>query len=505
MFLTKFLTQRSLTPSYILFNISRALQYQTSTRKSTETYPKQNLKPKFDAINFEHTLKPYAEDLTLENQHEKLSNLILPLSNHSYDEQLQIKQDIIEQVFDQIGRAILWDKRVDSQVLKYVEFQQGKFCHVESIIPSPIIDHYRCKDDLSCGYGVDGQKTIGFYINPRNSKNFPNTLCIPPMHLKSMKSKHILTLKHFDQFLKQHPLSICENTNIFKKDQYWRSITLKSNEQNDLMMNVIVHPQSFSKIEIDQMKKDLLNYFIDGSGRECEINSIYFQTCAQNRCTSEENPFELIYGNEFIYEIYNEKKFRISPESLLHVNKKAAELVYTSILEHAQIDENTIVLDIGSAIGIYSILASSIAKKVYAIDPVTLCIEDGKFNAKLNGCRDNIEWICGSAEVNLHRILKKIADLHGDHSRIVAIVNLSRYSLSNRMITIIRSLPSIQRILYVSSKSDGQIMHNFYELAAGERSKLKQIGAPFIPTSIYPIDSLPHTTHAETIVNCVRV
>ncbi|CAF3372148.1 unnamed protein product [Rotaria sp. Silwood1] len=505
MFLTKFLTQRSLTPSYILFNVSRALQHQTSTKKSTDTYPKQNRKPKFDAINFADSLKPYAEDLTLENQHEKLSNLILPLSNHSYDEQLKIKQDIIEQAFDQIGRAILWDKRVDSQVLKYVEFQEGNFCHVESIVPSPIIDHYRCKDDLSCGYGVDGEKTIGFYINPKNSKKFPNTLCIPPINLKSMKPKHVLVVKHFDQFLKQHPLSVCENTNILKKDQYWRSIALKSNEQDDLMMTVIVHPQSLSKNEINQMKKDLLNYFTDGSGRECEINSIYFQICAQNRCTSEENPFELIYGNEFIYEIYNEKKFRISPESLLPVNKKAAEIIYTSTLKHAQIDENTIVLDIGSGIGVHAILASFIAKKVYAIDPLTLCIENGKFNAKLNGCRDNIEWICGSAEINLHRILKKIGDLHGDHSCIVVIVNPSRYSLSNRTTTVLRSFPSIQRILYVSSKSDEQIMHNFYELAAGERSKLKQIGAPFIPTSIYPVDLFPHTTHAETIVNCVRV
>ncbi len=49
---------------------------------------------------------------------------------------MQIKQDIVEQSFDQIGRAILWDKRIDNQVLKYVEFQEGHFCHVEPIIPS---------------------------------------------------------------------------------------------------------------------------------------------------------------------------------------------------------------------------------------------------------------------------------------------------------------------------------------------------------------------------------
>lgn len=39
----------------------------------------QNRKPKFDAIHFEESVKPYAEDLTLENQYEKcicLSSII---------------------------------------------------------------------------------------------------------------------------------------------------------------------------------------------------------------------------------------------------------------------------------------------------------------------------------------------------------------------------------------------------------------------------------------------
>ena len=70
------------------------------------------------------------------------------------------------------------------------------------------------------------------------------------------------------------------------------------------------------------------------------------------------------------------------------------------------------------------------AKKIYAIDPLAMCIEDGKVNAKFNDCRDNIEWICGFAESHLHRILKKIGDLHGENSRIIAIINPSRYSLS---------------------------------------------------------------------------
>jgi len=50
------------------------------------------------------------------------------------------------------------------------------------------------------------------------------------------------------------------------------------------------------------------------------------------------------------------------------------------------------------------------------------------------------------------------------------------------------------------------LIENFYlRLAAGERSKLKQIGGPFIPVDVYPFDLLPHTTHAELVVKCVRM
>lgn len=72
---------------------------------------------------------------------------------------------------------------------------------------------------------------------------------------------------------------------------------------------------------------------------------------SHNRFSTEENPFELIHGDQYIYETSNDKKFRISTESFLQVNKKIAESVFTTTLKHAQIDDSTIVLDIGSSIG----------------------------------------------------------------------------------------------------------------------------------------------------------
>lgn len=148
------------------------------------------------------------------------------------------------------------------------------------------------------------------------------------------------------------------------------------------------------------------------------------------RCSADENPFELIFGEKFLYENYDEKRFRISPSSFLRANKTTAEELVRLTLQQADLNDETILLDIGSAIGTFSILAAEKVKKVYSIDPSLSSIDDAKFNAELNRTKQNIEWISGFPEGNLHRVLKKISDLHSNSSRIVVIVNPSRYSLS---------------------------------------------------------------------------
>ena len=77
--------------------------------------------------------------------------------------------------------------------------------------------------------------------------------------------------------------------------------------------------------------------------------------------------------------------------------------------------------------------------------------------------------------------------------------------LANKTTAVLRSIPSIERILYVLNKSEEQAMHHFYELATGGRSKLNPKDRSFLPTNIYPVDLLPHTIHVESVVKCVRM
>ncbi|CAF1043291.1 unnamed protein product, partial [Didymodactylos carnosus] len=461
-------------------------------------------KPELAPQQYINKTVTYAEDITVENQHEKLFNLLLPLWKTPYDEQLKIKQTMVNQTFEQIGRAILWDRRIDTRVLKHIEFRKGDFCHVESIIPSVFIENYRSKDDLSCGFSVDGQKTIGFYINSKNGKS-SRSVCVPPLYLPNMKTKHKIVTKHLNLFIKHHSLAIMENVseNYMKKNQYWRSAIIKTNEKNELMLIIIVHPQTLSKDELNTMKQDLVNYFINGDGRECNITSLYFQPCAHSRCFGD---YELLYGDEYLFEIYNGKKFRISVESPLVGNKQAMESVYELVMKHAQIDKDTIVLDIGgSGIGVYSVLSSPLAKRVYSIEPLQSAIADGQYNAKLNNCEDNIQWMYGFDEAQLHRVIQKVGEMNGTDTKIVAIVNPSRFDLSSKATAALRSVGNVQKLIYVSAKVDQHAMYHFYELSAGDKSKKTVLNNAFVLTKVYPVDAFPHTINSEVVIIFDRV
>ena len=78
---------------------------------------------------------------------------------------------------------------------------------------------------------------------------------------------------------------------------------------------------------------------------------IFLVFSAHNRSMSDKNPLELIHGDAFLYETYNGKKFRISSESLFQTNKQASEISFRTVFDQAQLDEHTVLLDIGSGIG----------------------------------------------------------------------------------------------------------------------------------------------------------
>lgn len=58
---------------------------------------------------------------------------------------------------------------------------------------------------------------------------------------------------------------------------FWRQLTVRLSRKGDLMLIVVIHPQSLTDEELLKIKKDIKDFFISGEGKSCVVSSLYFQ------------------------------------------------------------------------------------------------------------------------------------------------------------------------------------------------------------------------------------
>lgn len=81
------------------------------------------------------------------------------------------------------------------------------------------------------------------------------------------------------------------------------------------------------------------------------------------------------------------------------MNTPVFEKVLELLDDWAQIDEETVVLDICCGTGVIGICLSGRAKKVIGVELVESAVEDARANAALNGLESKCEFHAGRAEV----------------------------------------------------------------------------------------------------------
>lgn len=419
-------------------------------------------------------------DLSLE---ERLADTVTPLWRLSYEEQLQWKQEQQLKILLQMTNHLAQDSSLTSDKAE-LRFP------VLPIVPSPVRDGYRNKSTFSVNKGVDGDpKTVGFYIGTGKGRNI---VCIHGDHLLNMPSKHSLVGRCYEDFIRASPLKPCI---MFYDGGHWREITVRTNSAGNTMAIVYFHPQNLSLEEIAVHKASLVQYFTKGPGTVCQLDSLYFQESTITRCSHEDSPYQLLYGEPHIYEEILGFKFRISADSFFQVNRSAAEALYMTVAELNKAGEKGTLLDVCCGTGAIGISLSPRLKKVIGIELIEQAIEDAKYNAALNGIQ-NCQFLSGKAEVVLPKL---IPTMHSEGT-LTAVMNPSRAGLHYRVIQALRNHPNIQRLIYISCKPEGEAMRNFRELCGKTDLKRKLIGEAFTPKLAVPVDMFPHTPHCELVL-----
>ncbi|KAH6940254.1 hypothetical protein HPB50_026450 [Hyalomma asiaticum] len=81
-------------------------------------------------------------------------------------------------------------------------------------------------------------------------------------------------MQSFQEYIQRSPLAGCYESNF---QGYWKHLVVRSTSAGQLMAIVVMHPQLLTPEELSREKEGLVEHFIHGPGRECNLTSLYFQ------------------------------------------------------------------------------------------------------------------------------------------------------------------------------------------------------------------------------------
>ncbi|XP_027464008.1 tRNA (uracil(54)-C(5))-methyltransferase homolog isoform X2 [Zalophus californianus] len=307
---------------------------------------------------------------------------------------------------------------------------------------------------------------------------------------------HPIIPSYYEVFLRQSPMEPCL---LFHEGGYWRELIVRTNSQGHTMAIITFHPQDLRQEELNVQKEAVKKFFTTGPGAVCDLTSLYFQESTMTRCSHQQSPYQLLFGEPHLFEDLLGLKIRISPDAFFQINTAGAEVLYRTVRELSGVNSNTILLDICCGTGVIGFSLAQYASQVLGIELVEQAVEDARWTAAFNGIT-NCEFHAGRAEKILPQLLKSKEDGHF----IVAVVNPARAGLHYQVVQAIRNCRAIRTLIFVSCKPHGETTRNIIELCCPPDSAKKLVGEPFVLRKAVPVDLFPHTLHCELVLLFAR-
>ncbi|KAG9334373.1 hypothetical protein JZ751_008192 [Albula glossodonta] len=403
----------------------------------------------------------------------QLADVVTPLWEVAYEEQLRRKEQEVEAVLQRLAREIGNNNKA---MLPWLFVQKEKYnkmcCQLEPIRPSPVQTDYRNKCEFLIGMGADGEdKTVGFRLGKYKGGS---CAVVGPSETIHVPAEVKRVVRDFQDYIRTTPFSVYSPETY---EGHWKQLTVRTSRTGEIMIMVFFNPQKLPEEELKELKGSLRQYFTEGAGKESGVTSLYF----------------LVAGEAWIHEELLGLRFRISPHSFFQVNTQAAEVLYSAVGEWAQLDQDSTVMDVCCGTGTIGISLAKRVKKVIGIELCQEAVEDAKVNAKLNGL-SNVEFHCGKAEDIFPSVLNAVVS-----QNLTAIVDPPRAGLHSKVILAIRRAEHLKRLVYVACNAKAA-MNNFVE-APSNRVR----GAPFRPVRAMAVDLFPQTMHCEMVLLFERV
>lgn len=362
---------------------------------------------------------------------------------------------------DIVEIAVINDKKnfSECQVLKYIEYSPER---INSSCPyfdsCGGCDFLNVKYENSLNYKVNKVKEIfnknGISINPKVVLSSQNLFYRNKITLKVQNGK-LGYFKNNSHDLVEIDKCIIASNAINSMIPYIKrfnilngNVTIRSNQNEEILL--VIESYDNLNININEIKKNIKLVGIVINNR-------------------------LFYGVDFLNENINDLNYRISYDSFFQINPRVAQILFNTIDENIDVNDN--VLDIYCGVGTLSLSAAKKAKQVVGIEIVKNAILNAKFNAKINNIQ-NTEFILGDAsniKFSKYNNFNKV------------IVDPPRSGLTNSVIsTILKINP--EEIIYVSCDPQTLVRD------------IKILSANYVIKDSFVLDMFCYSYHVETIV-----
>ena len=255
-------------------------------------------------------------------------------------------------------------------------------------------------------------------------------------HMPNVSDIMKKVVKHFEAFV---VASKYEPYDTVSQKGYWKQLTVRQGYRTgDLLIWTILHPQELNQEEMDQIKTEVKTHF---QTFEPKVTSLNIQFFGQRQKGQPEPPVDCLAGEESIKEKLVNLNFKVSPQAFFQINTLAAEKLYETCSQVADLDkQNSVLFDVCCGTGTIGLcLASKVifqfhekkysfkkinysiwleflreiiclysykVKEVHGVDVVEEAVKDANINAEANGIT-NAKFHAGKAEYILPELLKK--------------------------------------------------------------------------------------------------
>ncbi|CAK9820593.1 tRNA (uracil-5-)-methyltransferase homolog A, partial [Anthophora plagiata] len=324
--------------------------------------------------------------------------------------------------------------------------------------------------------------------------NINNKFEFPPFVLHAVKIFEDF-LQTTEQLTLQNSINENDSDNVSvvdaesKKETYnegkqdWLWLVVRCNSMDELML--FATGKNISRSTMNRLKQ----VYESGPGKNCNVKSLYCKSIDKYENSVVTNTTFLV-GSEALDEIVGGLKVQLAPKTNFWSNTAGAENVANAVMDLLAPTPKTTVIEIGCGIGLIGLMMASKCQQVIGVDSPSE-VEEAEMTCELNNIK-NASFIMGSPAEVTSKIITAVKN-----RKTCAIINANTsFGRATEVMTCLRKIPSLKRIVMITTLTK-QSVRAILELA---RPGDNNHGSPFIPIMACVVDTLPIGPHFEAVI-----